>query len=76
MLFKRPGPIINKYYVGMLFSVDYLNRSTQDNAISGFRSSGIYIFSRLKISEEYFALSGVYRADNENDKSLPTNTDV
>ncbi|KAJ2953466.1 hypothetical protein O0L34_g1061 [Tuta absoluta] len=59
---SHPGRIINQYDVAKLFTSAYLRGATPANAISGFRSSGIYPFDRHAIGDEHFAPSEVYQA--------------
>lgn len=72
---EYPGRVINQFDVAKLFSAAYLKGAAPANAISGFRSSGIYPFNRHAISDEHFAPSEVYEARAEERPNSPNEED-
>lgn len=72
---EYPGRVINQFDVAKLFSAAYLKGATPANAISGFRSSGIYPFNRHAISDEHFAPSEVYESRTEDRPKSPNEED-
>ncbi|XP_060801206.1 uncharacterized protein LOC132901931 [Amyelois transitella] len=60
---QYPGRVMDQYDVAKLVSQAYLRSATPQNALSGFRASGIQPFDRYAIGEEYFAPSAVYNRE-------------
>lgn len=72
---NHPGRVITVAEVGGLFGLAYIRAATTQNAISGFKNTGIYPMNPDIFPEELFEPSETTNRDNINDFNVNANNE-